>query len=185
MLFLSGLQRAFCMWAYRTGRVNHTVGCRVEYDCNNLPSVPRFVRNSRIAQKQDSEIVAYDTEFSFLRTVYLTKNYRRQKYKSHGLDFPSVRCTSHSFPLPFYMEDKHEGSRFKRCIVFGKQVPGEKYRKSLARDTKKDWDWKQRCVLLSRNLFSQSEARFPHVQPGKPCPSPRSLPHLPEPQAFR
>jgi len=97
--------------------------------------------------------------------MYIFKEYTRQKYKLRGLDFPFVRCASLPFPLQFYMEDKHEESRFKRCIVCGKQVSRDKYRKSLVHDAKKGWDGKQRCVLLSKTLLARVKHDFPSYDP--------------------
>jgi len=95
--------------------------------------------------------------------MYLYKRYTRKMFNERGLEYPFVRCASMPFPLQYYMEDRHEQSRFKRCIVCGKQVSREKYRKGTAFDLKKDG--KERCVLLSDTLLSRVQHDFPTYDP--------------------
>ena len=97
--------------------------------------------------------------------MYLFRHYTRNMFKERGLEYPFVRCGRFPFPLQYYMEDKHEQNRFKRCIVCGKQVSREKYRKGLVHDRKKRWDGKERCVLFSDTLMAKVQHDFPTYDP--------------------
>ena len=99
------------------------------------------------------------------RTMYLFKTYTRNMFKERGMAYPFTRCARFPFPLQYYMEDKHEQCRFKRCIVCGKQVSREKYRKGRAFDLKKGWDGKERCVLVSDTLLARVQHDFPSYSP--------------------
>ena len=99
--------------------------------------------------------------FCVSRTMYLFKQYTRNMFKERGLEYPFVRCGRFPFPLQYYMEDKHEQNRFKWCIVCGKQVSRDKYRKGLVFDHKKGCDGKERCVLFSNTLMAKVQHDFP------------------------